>query len=119
MSFDPVTALQRYHQAIDAHDIDAVESMLAETARYESAGLGVVEGRAEIVAAIRRYFDGHPDHQSWDDEVMPTGPSSARSLWRLKATNKVTGQVVMRHGTEDIEFDEAGKILQVIVRDET
>jgi hypothetical protein len=119
MRFDPVTALTRYHQAIDAHDIDAVESMLAETARYESGGLGVVEGRAAIVAAMNSYFDDHPDHQSWDDEVKPTGPSSVRSLWKLKATNKITGQVVMRHGTEDIEFDDAGKILQVIVRDET
>jgi hypothetical protein len=119
MSFDPVEVLVRYHQAIDAHDIDAVAMMLAETARYESAGLGVVEGRAEIVGAMRRYFDGHPDHQSWDDEVQATGPLTARSLWKLKATNKVTGQVILRHGTEDIEFDADGKILSVIVRDET
>jgi hypothetical protein len=119
MSFDPVAALLRYHQAIDAHDIDAVESALALSARYESLGLGAVQGRAEIVAAMRRYFDGHPDHQSWDDEVMATGPRSARSLWKLKATNKLTGQVVLRHGTEDIEFDAHGNILSVIVKDET
>jgi hypothetical protein len=119
MSFDPVAALQRYHQAIDAHDIDVVESALALSARYESSGLGAVQGRAEIIAAMRRYFDGHPDHQSWDDEVQATGPLTARSLWKLKATNKVTGQVILRHGTEDIEFDADGKICSVIVRDET
>jgi SnoaL-like domain len=119
MSFDPVAALLRYHQAIDAHDIDVVEMMLAKTARYESSGLGVVEGRVAIVRAMRHYFNGHPDHQSWDDEVMATGPRSARSLWKLKATNKLTGQVVLRHGTEDIEFDADGKIFSVTVRDET
>jgi SnoaL-like domain len=119
MSFDPVAALLRYHEAIDCNDIDAVATMLGEDAVYSSGGLGEVRGRGKIVAAMRSYFTDHPDHQSWDDEVIATGPLSARSLWKLKATNKVNGQVVLRHGIEDIEFDASGLIRSVAVKDQT
>jgi uncharacterized protein (TIGR02246 family) len=119
MSFDPVAALQRYHEAIDAHDMDAVAEMFAPDSNYVSEGLGAVEGRGNILAAMRAYFTGHPDHQSWDDEVKQTGAFSARSIWKLKATNKTTGAVVRRQGTEDITFDGTGKILRVEVQDLT
>jgi hypothetical protein len=119
MSFDPVAALQSYHAAIDAHDLEKVAAMLAENARYSSDGLGAVVGRDAIIAAMRAYFTGHPDHQSWDDETIKTGAQSARSLWKLKATNKTTGHIVHRHGVENVSFDASGKILTVDVRDET
>jgi SnoaL-like domain len=119
MSFDPVAALLAYHAAIDAHDIDAVETLMAIDARYSSGGLGDVVGRQKIIEAMRNYFAGHPDHQSWDDEVKQTGELSARSMWKLKATNKITGEVVLREGTEDIVFGPSGKILRVTVKDET
>ena len=119
MTFDPITALLNYHKAIDVHDIDLVQTMFAENAVYFSDGLGEVRGRDAIMAAMRKYFTGHPDHQSWDDEFVQTGPFSARSLWQLKATNRVTGDTVFRHGKEDIVFDNNGLIEQVKVVDET
>ena len=118
MSFDPVAALLAYHKAIDGFDIDQVASMLAEDAVYTSGGLGMVNGKADIILAMRRYFTGHPDHQSWDDDVMKSGPLAARSLWKLTATDRLTGAVVKRSGTEDIVFDNKGLISSVNVVDE-
>ena len=68
---------------------------------------------------MRKYFTGHPDHQSWDDECVQIGPFSARSPWQLKATNIITVDIVQRHGIEDIVFYNNGLIEQVKVVDET
>ena len=69
MSFDPVAALVAYHAALDAHDVDKVEALMAESATYESVAVGVVQGRDAITAAMRKYFAAHADHQAWDDSV--------------------------------------------------
>lgn len=118
MSFDPVAALVAYHAALDAHDIARVETLMATNATYESDGIGLVKGRDAITTAMRAYFTATPDHQAWDDEVSKSGPRSARCHWRLKATNKQTGAVVERSGTEEVVFDEAGLVLHVVVVDE-
>jgi ketosteroid isomerase-like protein len=117
MSLNPVAALIAYHAALDAHDVDVVETLMAEDATYESAGIGLVQGREAIISAMRKYFASHTDHHAWDDHVEQTGPQSARSIWHIKATNDATGEHYHRRGEEEVTFDAAGKMMRVVVLD--
>jgi ketosteroid isomerase-like protein len=117
MSFDPVKALVAYHAALDAHDVNLVETMMAENATYISAAVGVVEGRAAIVGAMRRYFAAHSDHHAWDDAVKAIDTNKAHAVWQLKATNNGSGITVHRRGEETVTFDAAGQVLKVDVID--
>ncbi len=117
MSFDPVAALVAYHAALDAHDVDKVETLMAANATYESEGIGLVEGRDAITSAMRKYFAGHSDHKAWDDQVEATGPHSARAQWQVKATTKATGEQFHRSGLEDVTFDDQGLVMTVKVTD--
>lgn len=116
--FDPAAALIAYHAALDSQDMDRLARMFAVDATYESAGLGLVTGRAAILDAVRNYFATSPDHQAWDDVVKATGPREAMCQWRLRATNKVTGKKVERTGTEVVAFNKAGQITRVAVKDD-
>ncbi len=119
MKFDPASALVAYHKVLDGHDIAAVRNWFAEDVQYTSGGLGTVQGRDKVLAAIEKYFSVSPDHQAWDDKVRAVSERVAVCEWRLRATNKVTGAVVERHGLETITFDEQGKITNVVVIDAT
>jgi ketosteroid isomerase-like protein len=118
-SMTPITRLAAYHTALDARDFPRVASMLAPDARYVSVGLGDVVGRDAIMRAMRDYFERNPDHQSFDDELEQRDSHTAISHWRLRATNKVTGEVVMRTGVETVTFTDEGLIAMIDVRDLT
>jgi ketosteroid isomerase-like protein len=113
----PVDRLIAYHAALDLRDFSRVEAMLAPDARYVSVGLGDIIGCDAIMRAMRDYFDSHPDHQSFDDELDQSNNHTAISRWRLQATNKVTGEVVMRQGLETVTFTDEGLIALIDVRD--
>ncbi len=118
MSFDPVAALNTYHAALDAHDVDRVETLMAENATYESAAIGVVRGRDAITSAMRKYFAAHADHHAWDDHVEMIDAKSARAVWQLTATHNDSGEKYHRRGQEELTFDDEGKVLRVVVVDE-
>ena len=117
MSFNPVKALEAYHAALDAHDVDRVEALMAESATYESVAVGKVEGRTAIAAAMRKYFAAHADHHAWDDSVEQVSEQAARAVWQLTATNSASGEKYHRRGEEVVTFDAAGKVLRVQVTD--
>ncbi len=119
MSFDPVAALARYHAMLDARDLDGVERLLAPNVVSVSEGLGHVKGREAVIAALRAYFAACPDDQSFEDDLVALGPLQARSLWKLRATHKLTGVVVERRGTETVSFDADGLIMSIEVEDAT
>ena len=108
--FDPVHALEAYHDALNAHDIERIGTFLAESARYTSRGLGDAIGREAILAALTRYFDLHPDYRAWDEDITGAGPNAARAHWRLTATNRLTGVAIARSGVETVTFDADGRI---------
>ena len=118
MSFDPVVAITNYHTALDAHDVDQVEKLMAENATYESAAIGIVVGHVAITSAMRKYFAAHSNHKAWDESIEAIGPRSARAVWRLEATQNVTGEHYSRSGTEEVTFDDDGKVLRVFVTDQ-
>jgi ketosteroid isomerase-like protein len=117
MNFDPAKALVAYHAALDAHDVDLVETMMAKDATYTSLAVGVVEGREAIVGAMRKYFAAHSDHRAWDDVVKATGPRQAHAVWQLTATNNTSKEKYHRRGEETVTFDADGKVLKVEVTD--
>jgi ketosteroid isomerase-like protein len=117
MNFDPFIALKAYHAALDAHDVDQVETLMAENAVYSSASVGVVEGRDAIVAAMRKYFAAHSDHHAWDDEVKASGPLQAHAVWQLTATHNISKEKYHRRGEETVTFNSEGKVVRVEVVD--
>ncbi|MDO6962848.1 nuclear transport factor 2 family protein [Rhizobium alvei] len=118
MRFDPVAALIAYHDAINRLDFEAIETMFAEDALYVSPGFGgETRGRAAILKAFRDYFARFPDQHAKDDLVEQLGDRSVRSVWRLEATDRTTGEVIRRNGEEVTDFDDAGRIVRVTVFD--
>lgn len=116
--FDPIARLTAYHDAINALDFAFIEAMFADNAVYDSGGLGgVVAGRAPIMEGFRRYFDLYPDQVSEDSRVEHLGENQVRSVWRLTATHRITGEKLIRAGEEIVTFDEAGRIIRVEVTD--
>jgi ketosteroid isomerase-like protein len=118
MAFDPVARLIAYHDAINKLDFSTIEAIFAEDAVYDSGGLGgVVSGRGPIMDGFRRYFDAYPDQVAEDSVVEALDGLRVRSVWRLTATHKVTGEALLRAGEEIVTFDETGRILRVDVTD--
>jgi ketosteroid isomerase-like protein len=113
----PIARLAAYHTALDSRDFARVEAMLAPDARYVSVGLGDIAGSEAIIRAMRDYFERNPDHQAFDDELEQRDNYTAISRWRLRATNKVTGEIVMREGVETVTFTDEGLIAMIDVRD--
>ena len=118
MAFDPVARLVAYHDAINALDFATIEAMFADNAVYDSGGLGgVVAGRAPIMEGFRAYFDAYPDQVSEDSLVEALDGLRARSVWRLAATHRQTGDRLVRFGEEIVTFAPSGAILRVEVTD--
>ena len=117
MTFDPAKALVSYHAALDGQDLKAVAAYLAPDARYVSVGLGDVTGRDAILAAMAKYFEASADHQAFDDVVRAVSSHVAESKWRLRATNKITGEVIERRGLETVRFNGDGNIVLISVED--
>ena len=114
---DPCALAERYYSAVNALDFDAIEAFFAEDAVYHSVKVGSLDGRAEILAAFRRYFAEYPDQVARNSLVEALSPLSVRAVWSLTATSATTGQPFERQGEEILTFDEAGKILRVEVID--
>lgn len=112
-AFAPVLALEAYHDALNAHDVVRIRPLFADDAHYRSEGIGEVVGRAAILSALTAYFDLHPDHRAWDEDVRQLTPEKAWSRWRLTATNRLTGITIQRSGTETVTFDAEGHIVLI------
>lgn len=117
MPFDPAAATERFHAMIGDLDFAAIEDFLADDATYSSGKIGGLKGRADIMAAFRRYFAEYPDQVAEDSLVEPLSPFAARAVWRLSATSALTGKPLVRRGEETITFNDQGKIVSVDVTD--
>ncbi len=75
------------------------------------------EVRLLIMAGFRSYFDLYPDQVSEDTLIEPAGERAIRSVWKLTATHRLTGETLTRSGEEIVTFDAAGMIVRVAVTD--
>ncbi len=96
MAFDPAKQIELFHAAINALDFPTIEAYFAEDATYVSNGVGSLAGRAEIMAAFRRYFDDYPDQTAENSLVETLTPLSGRSVWSVRATHSKTGKPLIR-----------------------
>jgi ketosteroid isomerase-like protein len=118
VALDPVELVRRYHAALNRYDPKVMPLMFAETATYQSPGVGgLLIGRAAIIEAFNAYFAQYPDQVAEDEEIVAIGTHSARSDWRLRATSRATGKVYVRQGRETVTFSDDGRILRVEVED--
>jgi ketosteroid isomerase-like protein len=116
---DAVAVLKRYHGALNAFDLGEVENMFAADAVYVSPGLkGVLTGRANIMAALRKYFAEYDDQISTDERIEKIDHLKVRSIWHLKATSKITKAKVIRRGEEIITLNNKGLIIKIDVVDQ-
>jgi hypothetical protein len=113
----PSERLRQYHQALEARDFVAIETMFDANARYRSVGLGDIVGRDAIMSSLRAYFLSHPDHHAWDESVEDVSEFAARATWRLQASDSVTGFRINRSGTELIQFTTQWLIEMIAVED--
>ena len=118
MTIDPVALLKRYHAALNDYDERTVKAMFAADAIYVSPGVkGRIVGRDAIIAAFTAYFAEHPDQAAIDEVVTRVAPDAVKSVWKLEATARSTGQRVTRRGTQTVTFDADGLIAHVEVTD--
>jgi ketosteroid isomerase-like protein len=114
---DPVAAAARFHAAIEALDFDTIDDFFADDATYISGKVGGLKGRADILAAFRRYFAEYPDQVAENSLIEKISPLAARAVWSLRATSATTGDPLVRQGEETITFNGQGKIVSVDVTD--
>jgi len=118
MSLDPVALLRRYHAALNDYDEETVRAMFAADAIYVSPGVkGRIVGRDAIIAAFTAYFAEYPDQAAIDEVVTRVSPDAVKSVWKLEATARSTGQRVTRRGTQTVTFNGDGLIAHVEVTD--
>ena len=74
---DAAAVVDRLIGAVEAHDYEGIEAVLAEDIVYDNVPIGVVNGRSEVSAVLRRTLD-RADAVEWrvirqvavDDTVM-------------------------------------------------
>ena len=98
MSIDPVALLRHYHAALQPYDAAMAAACFAPGAVYVSPGVnGKIEGRDAIIASFNAYF--------------------AQPVTGVLVMLAATGQRIVRHGVETVQFDAAGLIIAVEVED--
>ncbi len=117
MPFDPVAAAARFHAVIGDLDFEAIDDFFADDATYSSGKVGGLKGRADIMAAFRRYFAEYPDQVAEDSLIEQVSARAARAVWSLRATSATTGCPLVRQGEETITFNDQGKVTNVDVTD--
>jgi len=117
MTFDPAERIERFHEAVNGMDFEAMEKFFAKDATYVSNGVGSLSGREEILSAIRLYFEAYPDQTAVNTLVETLTPLTGRAVWSVRATHSRTGKPLVREGEETITFNEDGEVISVDVTD--
>lgn len=99
MSDETRDVIQRFHDALNSHDLDALAPLVHENCVFETTdppdGTRHV-GQAEVLAACRQFFEQSPGAQFEMEEVL-TFDDRALVLWRYAwGDGHVRGVDVMR-----------------------
>lgn len=114
---DALAIVGRYHAALNAFDVKIVTPMIAPDASYHSPAIGLLSGRDAILQSMAAYFAEYPDQHSIDDAMELVAPDVVRSVWRLAATSRSSGEAFRRSGIEHVTLNAQGQIIRVDVAD--
>lgn len=104
-----------YVEASNAHDLDIVQAMFAETAEYHSDRVGSYQGIPAIRAMMDNFFRGFPDVHWRAEDYRLDGSDGVTFDFVMTATNAATGEAFERRGVERIYFDAAGAVRRIEV----
>lgn len=110
------TELARAYVALsNAHRVDLIVPMLADTAAYLSANVGNFEGRGAIGDMMSGFFSRFPD-VGWDvREYRHVGDGIVEFDFAMTATDAETSESIERRGLETIAFTDDGFIARIEV----
>ncbi len=106
---DLVQRAQAYVAASNAHDVSAVETMLAAECVYESSGVGRHEGAEAIIAMMRGFFASAPDVHWQTDGYRPVAGNGVEFDFVISMNGETS------NGVERLFFDDRGAITRVEV----
>lgn len=114
---DALAIVSQYHEVLNAFDVNLVKPLIAPDATYHSPAIGVLAGREAILQSMSTYFAEYADQHSIDDSMELVAPDVVRSVWRLAATSRSSGEAVRRAGVEHVTLNDQGQIIRVDVVD--
>ena len=106
---DLLKRAQAYVAASNAHDIAAIESMIAADCVYVSSGVGSHDGADAIIAMMRGFFDAVPDVSWQASRYRPIAGSGVEFDFVISMNGKSST------GVERLFFDDRGMIVRVEV----
>ena len=113
---DPVSVAKAYVGASNAHDLDAVEALLADGALYISTGVGEHIGRGAIRAMMDVFFSGHNSlnwqTSGWTEEQ----DGSVAFDFVMTGIGAKSGEKIEKTGREFIWVGQDGFIERIEVR---
>jgi ketosteroid isomerase-like protein len=96
--------------AMNAHDVAAIEALLADDCHFEAARVGVgADGRADVAKALVAWLDAHQTYELKTVREFFAGDEGYNE-WRFTAKT-LDGEPVETHGIDYFRFAD-GKIVE-------
>jgi len=112
---EKVQLAKAYVALSNSHHLELIFNMFTKEAVYQSPNVGEFSGIDEIRGMMNDFFKSFPNVY-WDAhgfQCLEDG--TVHFNFELIATNVQTGEKIRRSGSEEIVFNEAGYISQLIV----
>ena len=100
----------------NAHRVELILPMFAESIHYDSSNVGSFKGKDAIEEMMTEFFTGFPDVR-WDIvdyQMIEKGLVGFEFI--MTATDIANGQTIERVGLEQIEFTDEGLISCITVK---
>ena len=108
--------LSRAYVALsNAHRVELILPLFAETAVYTSSALGEFTGPGAIGEMMQEFFDAYPD-AFWLAENFRCDENRVKFDFSLQANAVTSGEHLQRQGVERIEFNDRGLISKLEVK---
>ncbi len=107
---------RKYVEHSNAHNLEEMQKMFLDNARYESAYVGSFEGWESIAEMMRKFFDRVPDVEWHVEEYDDVEDNVVEFSFLMTGTDQENGQRIDRRGVERIRFTDSGRICQIRIR---
>lgn len=111
---DPATLAKDAFAAVAARDLVALQALQHDDLTEDFVVLGPVQGRADVGAFFREFFDAFPDLQFTVERILPVDDRVAVGQWHVRGTFsggpfqgvEPTGKPVSLRGVDVMEFQD-------------